>query len=62
MSWEVSLCSDLQMCGRGVRNILLLDLVHIDNICVYMAHVCFYVCCSDLCGGMYECLLCIGRC
>ena len=21
-----------------------------DNICMYMVHVCFYICCSD-CGG-----------
>ena len=24
-----------------------------DNRCVYMGHVCFYVCCSD-CGGEWE--------
>ena len=26
-----------------------------DNICMYMAHVCFYVCCSDcvwICGNV----------
>ena len=36
----------------------------IETIDVYMAHVCFYVCCSDccLCGGLWECLLCSGRC
>ena len=22
-----------------------------DNRCMYMAHVCFYVCCSDCVGG-----------
>ena len=42
-----SLSSDLLMCGRGVRSILLLSR---DNICMYMAHVCFYVCCSDCVG------------
>ena len=31
-----------------------------DNRCVYMAHVCFYVCCSDCVGGLWECLLCSG--
>ena len=35
-----SISSELLMCGGGVRSILLLPLV-------YMAHVCFYVCCSD---------------
>ena len=28
-----------------------------DNRCMYMAHVCFYVCCSDcvgVCGGLWE--------
>ena len=46
------------MCG-GVRSILLLPLVARcirDNICMYMAHVCFYyVCCSDCVGvcGMF---------
>ena len=24
-----------------------------DNICMYMAHVCFYVCCSD-CEGLWN--------
>ena len=33
-----------------------------DNSCMYMAHVCFFVCCSDYVGGLWECLLCGGRC
>ena len=33
----------------------------IDNRCVYMAHVCFYVCCSDCVGGLY-CEAWICRC
>ena len=33
-----SFSSELLMCGRGVRNILLLRLV---ARCMYMAHVCF---------------------
>ena len=24
--------------------------MHRDNRCIYMAHVCFYVCCSDCLG------------
>ena len=45
-----SLSSELLMCGGGVRIILLLPLVPRDNRCMYMAHVCFYVCCSDCVG------------
>ena len=43
--------SELLMCGGGVRSILLLSLV---ARCMYMAHVCFYVCCSDcgVCGNI----------
>ena len=44
------------MCGGGELSfcycILWLDAR--DNRCVYMAHVAFYVCCSD-------CVLCSGR-
>ena len=42
--------SELLMFGGGVRSILLLPLVARcleDNRCIYVAHVCFYVCCSD---------------
>ena len=58
-----SISSELLMCGGGVRSILLLPLVAscLETIDVCMAHVCFYICCSD-CGGLWECLLCIGRC
>ena len=48
-----SLISELLMCGGGVRGILLLSLVArcLETIDVmYMAHVCFYVCCSDFVG------------
>ena len=41
------------MCGGGVRSIMLLPR---DNRCMYMAHVCFCVCCSDcvgVCGNVY---------
>ena len=49
-----------EMCGGGVRSILLLSLVarcilHRDNRCMYMAHVCFYVCCSDCAGSGNGC-------
>ena len=56
-----SISSELIICGRGVRSILIFPLVTIDNRCVYIAHVCFYVCCSD-CVGVWECLLCSGNC
>ena len=26
--------------------------------CMYMAHACFYVCCSECGGGLWECFLC----
>ena len=57
-----SISSELLVCGGGVRSILLLPLVARDNRCMDMAHVCFYVCCSDCVGGLWECLLCSGRC
>ena len=47
-----SISSEMLMCGGGVRSIVLLP---------QMAHVCFYVCYSD-CVGLWECLLCNGRC
>ena len=48
-----SLSSELLMCGGGVRSILLLPLVArcLENRCMYMEHVCFYVCCSDCVGA-----------
>ena len=45
-----SVSSERLMCGGCVRSILLLPLVARDNICMYMAHVCFYVYCSDCVG------------
>ena len=42
------------MCVGGVRSFLLLPLVARclarDNRCMYMAHVCFHVCCCDVVG------------
>ena len=40
------------MCGGGVRSILLLPLVArcLETIDIYIAHVCFYVCCSECVG------------
>ena len=42
------------MCGGGVRSILLLLVVArcLETIDVCMAHVCFYVCCSDCMGSV----------
>ena len=45
-----SISSELLMYGGSVRSILLLRRVYIDNRCMYMAHVSFYVCCSDIVG------------
>ena len=46
-----SISTELLMCGGGVRSIFLLPR---DNRCMYMAHVCFYLCCSDcmVCGNI----------
>ena len=51
-----SISSELLVCGGGVRSILLLPR---DNRCVYMAHVCFYVCCSD-CVGVCGNVCCVA--
>ena len=40
--------------GGGVRSILLFD-----NRCMYMAHVCFYVCCTD-CVGVCVNVCCVA--
>ena len=48
-----SISSELLMCGGGVRSILLLPLVARCleiTYCLYMAHICFYICCSDCVG------------
>ena len=47
------------MCDGGVRSILLLPLVARDNICMYMAHDCFYVFCSD-CVGVCGKVCCVA--
>ena len=42
------------MCGRGVGSIVIFPLVArcLDtDRCMYMAHVCLYVCCGDCVGG-----------
>ena len=61
-----SLFSELLMCGEGVRSILLLPLVDRcleDNRCMYMAHVSFYVCCSDCVGvcGNFCCVAAVVK-
>ena len=54
MSEAGSISSALLMYGGGVRSILLLPLVARcpETIDVYMAHVCFYVCCSNCVGSV----------
>ena len=59
-----SISSELLLFGGGVRSTLLLPLVARclrDHRCMHMAHVGFYVCCSD-CVGVWECLLCSDCC
>ena len=51
-----SISSELLVCDGGERSILLFSLVtsYLDR-CVYMARVCFYVCCMDYvwaCGNV----------
>ena len=51
----VVVSSELLVSGEGVCSILLLPLEARDNICMYMAHVCFYLWCSDcvgICGNV----------
>ena len=58
-----SFSSELLVCGGGVRIILLLPLVPRDNRCMYMADVCFCVCCSDcvvVCGNVC-CVAAVGK-
>ena len=47
------------MCTGGVHSILLLPLVARDNRCMYMAHVCFYVCCNH-CVGVCGKVCCVA--
>ena len=54
--------SELLVCGGGVRSVLLLPLVArcLETIDVmYMAYVCFYVCCSD-CVGVCGNVCCVA--
>ena len=48
--------SELLMCVGGMRSIFIASsgLMSRYNICMYMAHFCFYVCCSD-CVGVCLC-------
>ena len=50
-----SISSELLICGGGVLSILLLPLV---ARCMYMVHVCFYVCCSDCVGSVGMFVVC----
>ena len=54
-----SISSALIMCCGGVRSIVFLPLVDRYNRCMYMAHVCFYVCCSD-CVGVCGNVCCVA--
>ena len=57
-----SISSELLMCGGGVRVFCYCascGYMHRDNRCMYMAHVCFYVCCSD-CVGVCGNVCCVA--
>ena len=64
VSWR-SISLGLLMCGGGVRSILLLPLVAICletiDICIWRVFVVMSVV-VRLCGGLWECLFCSGRC
>ena len=51
-----SVSSELLMCCGGVRSILLLHLAARENICMYMAHICFYVG-ATVCTDVEACIL-----
>ena len=59
-----SISSELQMCGGGVRSIMLLPLVarclETIDVCIWRMFVFMSVVVSVWC--MWECLLCSGRC
>ena len=58
-----SISSELLMNGGGARSILLLPLVvrclETIDVCMYMAHVCFWVGCSD-CVGVCGNVCCVS--
>ena len=54
-----SISSEMLMCGGGERSILLLLLLPLDNRCMYMAHFCFDVGCSD-CVGVCGNVCCVA--
>ena len=57
-----SLSSELLVCGGGVRCFFVIaccGYMPRDNRCMYMAHVCFYVCCSD-CVGVCGNVCCVA--
>ena len=47
-----SLSLELLMCGGGVQVFVIASCgeMTIDNRCMYMTHICFYVCCIDSVG------------
>ena len=56
-----SISSELLLCAGDMHIILLLYLVarFIETIDMHMAHVCFYVCCSDY-VGVYGNVCCVA--
>ena len=71
LSWErvrrvmrVSISSELLMCGRGMRSILILPLVVrcLETIDVCLWRMFVFMPAVVTVWGLWECLLCIGRC
>ena len=56
--------SELLMCGGGVRSILLLPLVArcLETIDVCIWRMFGFMSVVGLCGGLWKCVLCSGRC
>ena len=59
-----SISSELLMCGKGVRSILLLPLVarYLKTIDVCIGRMFVFMSVVVIVWGLWECLLCSGRC
>ena len=62
--WRVSVSSEVLMCGGGVRSILLLPLVArcLETIYVCIWRMFVFMSVVVTVWGLWECLLCSGRC
>ena len=59
-----SISSERLMCAGGVRSIVLLLLVYrcLETIDICIWRIFVFMSVVGLCGGLWECLLCSGRC